>query len=81
MGKVKTIIKTIVFLMIGILIFQVLTMIFVPKWIGKIDPATPRIKGYYKEKENTIDVLAMGNSDVGRGFSPIALWKEYGITS
>lgn len=81
MIKVKTIIKTIVFLILGILMFQVLTMIFVPKWMSKIDPATPRIKGYYLEEENTIDVLAIGNSDVGRGFSPIALWKEYGITS
>ena len=77
----KKIIRVALFLLIGAIIFWVLTIIFVPKWIGKIDPATPRIKGFYLEEKNTIDVLAVGNSDVGRGFSPITLWNNYGITS
>ena len=77
----KKIIKTTLFLIIGIIIFWALTRIFIPKWTGKIDPATPRIQGYYLEEKNTIDVLAVGASDMGRGFSPIALWNDYGITS
>lgn len=77
----KKVIRVSTFLLIGVIIFWILTIIFVPKWTGKIDPATPRVKGYYLEKENTIDVLAIGASDVGRGFSPIELWNNYGITS
>lgn len=77
----KETIRVILFLIIGVLIFQLLTYIFVPKWIGEIDPATPRFEGFYSEEKNTIDVLAVGASDVGRGFSPITLWNEYGITS
>ena len=79
--QIKTILKVIIFLIIGILLFGILNMIFVPKWIGEIDPATPRVKGFYEEPRDTIDVLFMGNSDVGRGISPITLWQEYGITS
>lgn len=77
----KETIRVILFLIIGVLIFQLLTSIFVPKWIGEIDPATPRFEGFYAEEKNTIDVLAVGASDVGRGFSPITIWNEYGITS
>ena len=36
---------------------------------------------YYAEKDNTLDVLFMGNSDMYRGMSPIVLWDEYGIAS
>lgn len=77
----KKTIRAVLFISVGVIIFWMLTRIFVPKWTGKIDPATPRIKGYYLEEKNTIDVLAVGASDVGRGFSPITLWNDYGITS
>lgn len=77
----KETIRVILFLIIGVVIFQLLTSIFVPKWIGEIDPATPRFEEFYSQEKNTIDVLVVGASDVGRGFSPITLWNEYGITS
>lgn len=77
----KKLIRCIVFFIIGFLIFQVLTYVFVPKWISKIDPATPRFNEFYKQEKNSIDVLAIGASDVGRGYSPVKVWKEYGITS
>lgn len=79
--KMKELIRAVLFLVIGVIIFQMLTTVFVPKWRGKIDPATPRFEGFYSEPRNTIDVLAVGASDVGRGFSPITLWNKYGITS
>lgn len=53
----------------------------VPKWVGKIDPATPRWEEFYEQEKDTIDVLLIGASDVGRGLSPITLWEEQGITS
>ena len=77
----KKLIRCVAFFIIGFLIFQVLTYVFVPKWNSKIDPATPRFKEFYRQEKNSIDVLAVGASDVGRGYSPVKVWKEYGITS
>ena len=77
----KKLIRCVAFFIIGFLIFQVLTYVFVPKWISKIDPATPRFKEFYELEKNSVDVLAIGASDVGRGYSPVKVWKEYGITS
>lgn len=81
MKKASKIIKCIIFFIIGIFIFQVLTHIFVPKWLSQVDPATPRIKGIYEEEKNSLDVLVIGASDVGRGYSPVEVWNKYGITS
>lgn len=81
MNKSKKVLKFIIFLIIGIFIFQALTHIFVPKWIDSFDSASARIKGFYNEKKNTIDVLVVGNSGVSRGYSPIVVWDKYGITS
>ena len=49
----KKLIRCIAFFIIGFLIFQVLTYVFVPKWISKIDPATPRFKEFYELEKNS----------------------------
>lgn len=81
MKKSNKVLKCIIFLLLGIFIFQVISYIFVPKWIDPIDPATARIKEYYNEKPNTIDVIFVGNSETSMGYSPITVWQKYGITS
>ena len=81
MDKFKIVIKCLLFFVVGAIIFQALTILFVPKWVSKVDPATPRWKEFYEQEEGTIDVLLIGASDVGRGLSPITLWENYGITS
>lgn len=81
MKKVSIVLKLIIFLIIGIFILQFLNYIFVPKWIEYFDSSTARIKEYYKEKKNTIDVLAVGSSSISRGYSPITVWNNYGVTS
>ena len=77
----KNILRSIIFLIVGFMILQLLTHIFVPKWMSQVDPASPRFSGFYSLEKNTIDVLVVGASDVGRGYSPLKVWKEYGITS
>lgn len=37
--------------------------------------------GYVAEKKNTIDVIALGNSNLRYGFNPMYLYGRYGITS
>lgn len=39
------------------------------------------IKSYYKQPQETIDVLLMGNSGVGVNLSCEELWKDYGLSS
>jgi hypothetical protein len=39
------------------------------------------VRGYYAEKDNSLDVLFMGNSDMYRAVLPIELWDNYGIAS
>ena len=36
---------------------------------------------FYKEQENSLDVVLMGNSTIREGYIPTQMWKEYGITS
>lgn len=81
MEKGSKIIRCIIFFAIGMIIIQTLTHVFVPKWVHPVDPASPRFDGFYSEKKDTLDVLVIGASDVGRGYSPITVWNKYGITS
>lgn len=37
--------------------------------------------GFLSERENTIDIAVIGNSNAGNGFSPLELWNKYGYTS
>ena len=36
---------------------------------------------FYKEKKNSIQVLALGDSNIYRGFSPVIYWQDKQITS
>lgn len=57
--------------------------LFIPKWIDHTNGnmMTYIIKGFYKEKKNSLEVIFTGNSDVFRGVSPMVLYEKYGITS
>lgn len=79
-GK-SIILEFIIFIIVGVFILQVLTYIFVPKFIEQQDPAGARIKGFYNEKNNIFDVIFIGNSESSRAYSPICIWNKYGIIS
>lgn len=56
--------------------------LFMPKWVDHDgNMMTFIMKGFYKEKKNSLDVIFTGNSDVYRGVSPMVLYEKYGITS
>lgn len=40
-----------------------------------------RVKGFFAEEENVIDVVHIGASEMYTGFSPEYIWHNYGITS
>lgn len=81
MKKKNEILKCIIFIIIGIIILQILTYILTAKFVGQFDSPSARIKNFYTEKRNSIDVVFIGNSEGARAYSPICIWNEYGITS
>lgn len=79
---IKKIISVIVLVILILLILFEISPIFVPKWIyGEDNYITKIVRGFYAEKNNSLDVMFMGNSDMYRGLSPILLWDDYGIPS
>lgn len=76
----RNIIKAITFLLILIIVVDLVGNIFIPKWNDEW-LATPIVKDFYKLPENSIDVLAIGSSQVVRGFSALELYKNYGISA
>lgn len=78
--NLKIVIKIIVFILIGLIIFALLSRILCPSWI-RDDGTTIAIKGFYNEPKDTLDAVFVGNSSVYKSVSPMELWKNYGITS
>ncbi len=75
--KRKKILGTIAFFTIVILIFAALSSFF-----SAGDPVSvANIKGFYKEPENSLDVVLVGPSEFYSGYSATLAWEEFGYTS
>ena len=82
MKNLKIVIKLILFILIGALIFFSITPIFIPKTVSeKSGGYTSIIKGFYNESKNSLDVIFIGDSSIYKGVSPIEIWKRTKITS
>lgn len=74
--------KIIIFLLVVVISLAALSPIFKPKNNTKeAGIEYENARGFYGEKKNSIDVYAVGNSDLYSAFNPLQLWKEYGNTS
>lgn len=74
--------KIIIFLSICVLLLNVLSPLFVPK--NNNDQSGIKYenaRGFYGERANSIDILAIGNSDLYSAMNPLQLWKDHGLTS
>lgn len=40
-----------------------------------------KVKMFYEQEENTVDVLVLGSSHIYQGFNTAVLWREYGYTA
>lgn len=79
---VKCFLIIFIFILILLTSLHIASRIFIPKWLENEDNMYTWIKkGFYEEKNNSLDLLFVGNSDVYRGVSPMVLWDEYGIPS
>ena len=78
----KKIVSIIIISLSIIAILYVISPIFVPKWTtAEDDNMTQIVRGFYAEKDNSLDVIFMGNSDMYNGMAPMQLWDDYGIAS
>ena len=78
--KHKRIFSVVLFIIIGVLLFYILNIIFLPEWVINQD-ATLSTRGIYEEKENSLDVLVVGSSNIYNGISPLEIWEKTGISS
>lgn len=73
----KNILGAAAFLLIFVMILSFVTTFF--KMTDSVNIAT--IEGFYKEPENSIDVMMIGASEVYADYSATTAWKDYGYTS
>lgn len=80
--RVKNIIKVIVFMLIFCGFMALGSVMLYPK---TSDPegglSNPNARGFYGEPKNSIDLVVMGNSNAYSAYSPMLMWKKYGIPS
>ena len=75
----KKIIKTVLLVLCVVLTIWLLQCLLVPKYITENEEGV--LAGEYYANAGNNDVLFVGDCEVYSNFSPIKLWREYGITS
>lgn len=79
---IKKLLAIFIYCILFALLLFLISPIFVPKWNTSDDNYSGSVvRGFYAEKEGSLDVLFMGNSDMYRGIIPIELYDNYGIAS
>ena len=81
MKKWKTAIKIIAFICIFAVLFLYVQEMLRDKWAEGEYNVTAKVKGFYAEEENTLDVIFIGSSQMYADMAPGVLFHEYGITS
>lgn len=81
MKKLKTILKCICFVGIFLLLFLYVQELLRDKWAEGEYNVSTKVKGFYAEEENTLDVIFIGSSQMYADMAPAVLFHEYGITS
>lgn len=68
--------------LLALAIPAVLVVLLVQNWFFfRVDYNTARLKGFYAEPKNSLDVVFIGASDVFTGFSPADAYDQFGFTS
>lgn len=76
----KRIIKITGSLAIVILVLYLLQCLLVPKYADAVVEGN-FVAEYYEEEDKDFDVIFVGDCEVYENFSPVTLWREYGINS
>lgn len=81
MKRWKALIKCMAFISIFVLLFLYVQELLRDKWAEGEYNVTTKVRGFYEEKENTLDVIFIGSSQMYADMAPAVLFHEYGITS
>lgn len=80
--SIKKQIKSIIFVVLFATMLAVLCEVFTPKTSDLQGGMTnPNARGFYGERKNSIDLLVLGDSNAYCAYSPMFIWKKYGIPS
>ena len=80
--KKKTIVfRFFLFFVFFILLFLVVSEVLKDKRIVQEYDVSAKVKGFYEEKEDTLDFVFVGSSQLYADIAPAVLFSEYGITS
>lgn len=78
----RRVVRVLAFGLVLALMLQALSWVLVPKTYGKGGGMRNyRSRGFYGEEKDSLDVAAIGNSDLYSGFSPMEIWEDHGITA
>lgn len=81
-SEVKGWIKVVCFIIIFMLILNALsTTLFSREFGSKYKNVYRMAYEYVDEKENSVDVVVIGDSNTYSSFCPMVLWRDYGYTS
>lgn len=78
--KIKNGIKIIVFILIFVLLFCMVGVLLNPTGTYEEWFQSYAIIEFYKQKENTIDIIYVGNSCIYTGISPFEIYDRIGVT-
>lgn len=82
MRKFKNPLKCIAFVAILLVLLNLLSQLFMPKNDFKeIDSKNSVAHAFLNERENSIDVLILGDSEAYASFSPMQLYRDFGFTT
>lgn len=73
----KNICKAVVF----ILVFAVSLCLVCSSLNFKYQDSVFKVKMFYEQEDNTVDVLVLGSSHIYQGINTAVLWREYGIAA
>lgn len=80
--NIKKIIKILCFLLGLVLVLKISSWIIHPKGnVYNSSAVENKTKSFMLEKENSLDVIFLGDSESYANFSPLHIWKKSGITS
>lgn len=81
-GRIKDAMKIIAFVLVfTVVLYTVSFTVFSPQSVGKTSSKLADAYSFMNEPENSIDIVALGNSNLYSGFVPTTLWEKYGYTS